>query len=207
MSGDFNIDLLKYDTNGKYADFLNAITSFGYLPTILHPTRITEFSSTIIDNIFTNNLTQKSKSGNILIMFADHFSQFVTINKAIKKNNPPTTFYRDYSNFNKNSFIDDVSIQNWNSPNFTNTNEKFNDFLWRLEGCVDRHAPLKKLNKKQLSNRSKPWINDNILKLMRHRDKLLCKKKKNPTDINIKHAYNIFRNRTTREIRKAKKIY
>ena len=31
-------------------------------------------------------------------------------------------------------------------------------------------------------------------------------KKNNPTDLNIKQAYNLFRNRTTREIKKAKKL-
>ena len=37
----------------------------------------------------------------------------------------------------------------WNANNSNDTNSKFNDFLWRVEGCVDRHAPLKRLNKKQ----------------------------------------------------------
>ena len=85
LSGDFNIDLLKYDSNNKYAEFLNTMTSFGFLPHILQPTRISDFSSTIIDNIYSNNLEQDSYSGNILIKFADHFSQFLSVNKAIMK--------------------------------------------------------------------------------------------------------------------------
>ena len=48
ISGDFNIDLLKYDTNSKYSDFLNTMTSSGFLPHILQPTRIAEYSSTVI---------------------------------------------------------------------------------------------------------------------------------------------------------------
>ena len=35
LLGDFNVDLLKYDTNNKNRDFLNALTSFGFLPHIL----------------------------------------------------------------------------------------------------------------------------------------------------------------------------
>ena len=42
LSGDFNIDSLKYDSSNKHRDFLNVMTSSGYLPHILHPTRITE---------------------------------------------------------------------------------------------------------------------------------------------------------------------
>ena len=56
LTGDFNIDLLKYDSNNKYAEFLNTMTSFGFLPHILQPTRISDFSSTIIDNIILNRI-------------------------------------------------------------------------------------------------------------------------------------------------------
>ena len=59
LSGDFNIDLLKYDTSCKHRDFLNLMVSFGFLPQIIHPTRITDYSSTVIDNIFT--IIQKIK--------------------------------------------------------------------------------------------------------------------------------------------------
>ena len=84
-------------------------------------------------------------------------------------------------------------------------NAKFNDFLWRVEGCIDRHAPIKKISKKQVNKISKPWINNYILKMINHRDKLFHKKKKDPLNQRIKSAYNLFRNRITREIKKAKK--
>ena len=87
LSGDFNIDLLKYDTNNKYSDFLNNITSYGFLPHILQPTRINDENATVIDNIYGNNFEQESFSGNILVQFADHFSQFLSINKEINNNN------------------------------------------------------------------------------------------------------------------------
>ena len=58
-------------------------------------------------------------------------------------------YKRDYSSFVENGFIDDISIQNWDVCNNNDTNLKFNDFLWRVEGCIDRHAPLKRLNNKQ----------------------------------------------------------
>ena len=85
VSDDFNIDLLRYGTINKYAEFLNTLTSLGFLPHVLQPTRITEHSSTIIDNIYGNNFTQETLSGNILIKFADHFSQFLSIKKTTRK--------------------------------------------------------------------------------------------------------------------------
>ena len=138
--GDFNVDLLKYDTNSKCRDFLNSVTSFMFLPYILHPTRISDHSTTVIDNIYGNNFEQESVSGNILIKFADHFSQFLSINKEISRLKRGAVYKRDLSSFDDQMFIDDISIQNWNAHNFKDTNSKFNDFLWRVESCVDRHA-------------------------------------------------------------------
>ena len=180
ITGDFNHDLLKYDTSSKNSDFLNTMSAAGFLPSILQPTRITEFSSTLIDNIFSNNLEQTSKSGNILISFADHFTPFISVDKNLTRNGLTPLYARNYANFNPESFTDDVSIQNWNYHNLEDTNAKFNDFLWRLEGCVDRHAPITKLNKKQANKISKPWITNDILKLIRHRDSLLHTQKKIP---------------------------
>ena len=115
LAGDFNIDLLTYENNKKYSDFLNALTSFGFLPHILQPTRITEYSATLIDNIYGNNFEQDSFSGNILIKFADHFSQFLSVNKNLIKLKPNDVYKRDYRNFNEKSFTDDISIQNWSA--------------------------------------------------------------------------------------------
>ena len=52
---------------------------------------------------------------------------------------------RNFSAYNEQSYIDDVSIQNWNANNLQGTHTKFNDFVWRLECCVDRHAPCQKI--------------------------------------------------------------
>ena len=140
------------------------MVSFVFLPHILQPTRITEYSSTLIDNIYGNNFSCDSYSGNILIKFADHFSQFLTINKEVSKVKPVDVYKRDYRNFDEKSFIDDISIQNWSVNVSNDVNSKYNDFLWRVEGCIERHAPLKNLNTKQIKINCKPWINGYILK-------------------------------------------
>ncbi len=71
--GAFNIDLLKYDSNTNINDFVKMMFSFHFQPCILHPTRIIECSSTIIDNIYINNATQSNISaGNILSQISDH---------------------------------------------------------------------------------------------------------------------------------------
>ena len=68
-------------------------------------------------------------------------------------------------------------------------------------------CPYKKKTKKDLKKKTKPWINNYIIKLIFHKDKLFHRKIKNPLNIRLKCAYNLFRNRVTREIKKAKKEY
>ena len=71
LTGDFNIDLLKTD-NSHTRQFLNLMSSYSFLPTINCPTRITEFSATLIDNIFINDLTHKFGSAAISSDISDH---------------------------------------------------------------------------------------------------------------------------------------
>ena len=53
LLGDFNVDLLKYDKHPGTNEFIDSRSSYMYLPYILHPTRVTGHSQTIIDNIFS----------------------------------------------------------------------------------------------------------------------------------------------------------
>ena len=53
IMGDFNIDLLKADVHRPTHEYLELLYSYSMLPTIYKPTRITESTATIIDNILT----------------------------------------------------------------------------------------------------------------------------------------------------------
>ena len=80
IMGDFNIDLLKYDSVNSSSDFYDLLSSYGYRPLIMQPTRVTSHSATLIDNIFINDLETQSTGGNITASISDHFSQFSQIN-------------------------------------------------------------------------------------------------------------------------------
>ena len=178
-----------------------------YLPYIIHPTRTTENTSTLIDNIYSNNLEDEILSGDILIQFADHLAQFLSINRNIDRITPGDVYRRDFTNFNDLAFKDDISRLDWNLNSSYSINEKFNTFLSKMENCIDLHARIKKLNRKQIRKTSKPWINLYIIKMISHRNKLFKRKKENPLNNKIKITYNLFRNRINREIKKAKKAY
>ena len=80
---------------------------------ILQPTRVTESSATIIDNIFSNNIQDDIISGNLLLTFSEHLSQFITVTREKIEFKKLNVYLRDYSKFSNESFREDVSIQNW----------------------------------------------------------------------------------------------
>ena len=80
-------------------------------------------------------------------------------------------YKRNYSTFSEDSFRDDISIQNFDN-NLEDVNDQFKDFYLRLKGCVERHAPLKKLTSKEIKLTHKPWITVNINKMIKIKNKL-----------------------------------
>ena len=76
LLGDFNINLLNYNDHQTTNDFLDSLASNSFIPYILHPTRITSHSKTLIDNIFSNYVSHEIISGNITPTISDHLPQF-----------------------------------------------------------------------------------------------------------------------------------
>ena len=70
IMGDFNIDIsLPFTVLGQH--FTNLLSSFFFEPLINKPTRITNLTHTIIDNIFSNVLDNK-QNGIIYYDISDH---------------------------------------------------------------------------------------------------------------------------------------
>ena len=82
LMGDFNVNLLNYESHIDTNDFINTMISHYLLPHILHPTRVTNHSETVIDNIFSNNTSYEIISGNIISQISDHFPQFIILNQV-----------------------------------------------------------------------------------------------------------------------------
>ena len=72
MCGDYNVDLLKVKTNKHYCQYFDTIISLGFIPKITLPTRISEHSRNLIDNIFTINIDKRDSSDILLNQISDH---------------------------------------------------------------------------------------------------------------------------------------
>ena len=80
LVGDFNIDLLKVDLDPPTTNFFDIITSNLLVPHIIHPTRITSSTRTLINNIYSNSANFEDRiSGNLTLAIPDHLAQLILI--------------------------------------------------------------------------------------------------------------------------------
>ena len=71
LLGDFNINLLNYESDRHTAHFLNDMYSNSFTSYIILQTRITPRSKTLMDNIFYNNFNESIISGNLITDISD----------------------------------------------------------------------------------------------------------------------------------------
>ena len=109
--GDFTVNLLNYESHNETNDFINTMVSHNILPHILHPTHVTDYSATVIDNIFSNNTCHKTISGNIITQISDHFTQFIILDKIVIDYKSCSYAKCDFSNFDEQKFIAGFSSQ------------------------------------------------------------------------------------------------
>ena len=76
IMGDFNIDLLKHNVHNPTSHFVDCLFSNSFVPLIQKPTRITDSSATLTDNIFTNCCDLSIKSGTLFSDISDHIPIF-----------------------------------------------------------------------------------------------------------------------------------
>ena len=91
LMSDFSIHLLKTDSDHYFAHL------------ILQPTRVTEKSKTLIDNIFFKIYELKTHSGDIVHIILDHLIQFVIFEDFLtplpaQKINSFKKNFKDFSN-------------------------------------------------------------------------------------------------------------
>ena len=48
----------------------------------MQPSRIPDYHTNLIDNIFSNNLSDETKSVNIFLNLSEHFLQFVSVRRG-----------------------------------------------------------------------------------------------------------------------------
>ena len=215
LLGDYNVDLLKIDEDSKSSSFFDSLTSSLFVPHIIHPTRITSTSKTLIDNIFSNSPNFRDGiSGNLTVSLSDHLSQFLIIpdecHHSQKKQN---LFTRDYKKFDTTGFFHDLQQIEWTSTlnlHLNDPNIAFSGFQNSIDQLVGKYLPLRKMTKKEVKRKQKPWINNEVLSLIHQREKVHNKFIKAKDDLikaSLHERYKSLRNQVVTASRLNKKLY
>ena len=113
---------------------MNAFFSHFLYPLISRPTRLTWYSATLIDNIFTNNISASRDNGLIINDLSDHFTNLHTLlhwyilQQLIKPKESVTICNFSSQNIN-NSFNNLLCEFDWNSLIYADANATYNGFL------------------------------------------------------------------------------
>ena len=215
LSGDYNIDLLKFKNVSYVNTFLENMISLSYIPKITFPTRLTHRHGTLIDNFFikiSNNFSNTT-SGIIVKDISDHLPYFITLDylschkestKYVKVISKSTT---DFKHYLEQSNI----MQQLNSNLNSDPNINYEILQNILKVGMDKHFPIKTCRFQKYKHKKCNWITKGILISIKYRDKLYKSLKSlschhplyETKKINLQTYNRILR----QSIRKAKKMY
>ena len=133
LLGDFNLDLLKFESHPDTDRLLNTLGAFCFQTQILQPTRITDPSATRIDNIF------------FCYDLTDHLPNFLIVSKLSSLPASTKVYRRDYSNLDKQALTTDIQSIDWEEVlnNDSDPSCMFDNFCNKLSEVVDQHVPIK----------------------------------------------------------------
>ena len=105
-----NIDFLKYNHHTQTEEYLDMLHSNNISPIITKSTRITNYTATLIDHIYTNN-TNQMISGIATIDIWDHLPTFCIVDIPVQFKR----YCRDYRQFDSELYLQDIKAIDWNS--------------------------------------------------------------------------------------------
>ena len=206
IAGDFNLDLLKYETHAPTASYLDLLTERRLLPRIVRPTRIKKQSATLIDHIFTKESGSTVLSGILNTEIAgnngytDHLPTFIILKTMAPRKNHPKFYTVSY-------FTDDghkkrragLINQDWDQLYQCNdANNIYNDLQVLYGYHYEKSKTTKTIKSGSYRHKKEPWMTDELLVLMKKRDRMARVKEK-------RQEYKKIRNEIVSKARKARK--
>ena len=208
LIGDYNLNVLNYETENIVKNFLNCLFQNGMCPIINRPTRITSHSATAIDHVFVDSTIDiKYETGIIKYDITDHFPIFLI--KPLHRSQEKNTEFIIKRAINDNkidSFRENLSRVDWSHVfNNDNANEAYNIFLstfLRIYDCTFQ----KEIFEIKAKTRRSPWMTKGLIRSSKIKQRLYNKLLKNRS-VNNEDRYKTYKNLFEKLKRAAKKHY
>ena len=206
IMGDYNIDLLKHELHPPTEKFLEAMYSNSLLPMILKPTRETETTATLIDNIFTNkyNVNDNIFQGIFATDISDHYMIFHISDKCA----PDIEEYQLIRLINESRMLkykERILGTDWSILDVYDTCQSYFSSLMNIFKSIYNEAfPVMK-TKRKYRNRL-PWLTAGLKESIKRKNKLYRISLKHRTSYNIT-LYREYRNKLNTLLKMEEKNY
>lgn len=205
ICGDFNLDLLGMTDNADSLNFANMMFMHCFSPTITKPTRVTENSLTLIDNIFSYNMSN-TMSGIIPFDLSDHYLIFNIKKRFFSANLEDARHITCRTNTITalSDFYDSIASHDFSLiADCNNVDSAISMFDATLLHYYNYHCPI--VDKiVSYKNYSKPWIDSDLRNKIKKRSNFYVLLKLGKMS---HHEYNRYRNFVTKQIRDKKSAF
>jgi hypothetical protein len=170
--GYYNLNLLNSSNHIPTNEFADINFSHTLYPSINKPTRITDQSATLIDNIFVNNQDlADSISGILLSDISDHLPVFFIKFGKEKITETPFRTSRSFNIKNKQTFTTKINEVDW-SPILENNDTQSSYTLFHDKVTQIFNQSFPKTTKKVGYLNRLPWLSTGLKNSIRHKHRL-----------------------------------
>ena len=215
IAGDFNIDLLKSPMRPLNKDFVDLISSHGFLPKITFPTHFTDHSATLIDNFLCklSHDYSATSAGIFTEKLSDHQAYFLSLDFLQSRRRPShrITITKQPVNF-FSCFRDELERINF-SEMLTSDDPHENLALLSnaLDNVMSKLTVTKTVTFNKYKHKKNPWITQGIIISIKNRDKLFRRLKRtlpnSPDHVTLKTNLATYNGIIKKMIRQAKTDY
>ena len=214
LCGDY-INLLKMHEKNSYEEFFETMLVHSYLPNITLPTRLTDTSNTLIDNVFANSAKFKAVSGileRVIIHtnISSNNQTTYTVKKLSSGTKPKAIFTPPNRKLDIDMFCEDVRINLVaNTDNSFDESDNYKGLVKSIGDAQKKQIDSKRFKYNKYRHKKCKWITFGLLKSIEFRDNLYRELKKTPIDrddyrnkkINLR-TYNRIINRSKTYLKK-----
>ena len=186
MVGDYNLDLFKHENHRPTADFLSNMYASSLIPVINRPTRVTNETATLIDNIFISDccINNDYLHGIFTTDISDHFPIFLIQFDTGTSDVNNERLVRVMNEAKNANFLNKIESHDWLVLDRHNHCQAYaSHFCNMFDSIFDSSFPIIKV-KPNYKNRL-PWLTTALKISIKHKNKLYCLSRKHPTSYNI----------------------
>ena len=216
--GDFNQDLIQCETDVHSQNLVDTAVSHGFIQLVSRPTRVTENSATLIDQVYTNNIDSILSCNIITLDLSDHLAIHTRVSlnsggtRVIRAKNVKDRQNREFRVFNEannQTFHNRIEEETWDEiDENSDAQSQYDKFSEIYMGHYNAAYPPKNQNKKRKNERNdpKPWILPWLEDACARKNVLYNKFVKKPSEAN-KTAYEKMKTFCNKHTKRAKNKY